>query len=77
MNSAQRRQARRKFPHVVSMSADKHRRYFEHDAQVDQGRAWCRRQFEKGSWLYRESWNRADFKFAREQDAVLFALRWL
>ena len=76
MNSAQRRRARRGFPYVVVVRAQEYKRYFEHDNRVDQGRAWCRRQFEKGSWLYREGWDHAEFKFAREQDAVYFSLKW-
>lgn len=76
MNSSQRRQARRGFPHIVSMSADKHRRYYEHDAQVEQAAKWCRKQFGKGSWRTAEGWARTEFKFAREKDAIYFALKW-
>lgn len=77
MNSAQRRQARREFAHIVSMSSDQHLRYFEYDAEVDRAVKWCRKQFGKGSFRMAEGWARADFKFARKKDAVHFALKWL
>lgn len=76
MNSAQRRQARREFAHIVSMSANHHRLYRDHDAEVVQAVKWCQKQFGKGSWRIAEGWARADFKFAREKDAVYFALKW-
>lgn len=76
MNSAQRRQVRREFTHIVSMSANRHRRYHDHDAEVDQAAKWCRKQFSKGSWRMAEGWARTEFKFAREKDAVYFALKW-
>ncbi len=77
MNSAQRRQARREFAHIVSMSANQHRLYLEHDAEVARAAKWCQKQFGKGSWRMAERWARADFKFAREKDAVYFAMKWL
>jgi hypothetical protein len=61
---------------MVIMSANQHRRYFEHDAQVDQAIDWCQKHFSKGSWRMAEGWARAEFKFAREKDAVVFALKW-
>ena len=76
MNSAQRRQARREFAHTVSISANRHRLYRDHDAEVSQAVKWCRKQFSRGSWRMAEGWARADFKFAREKDAVYFALKW-
>lgn len=76
MNSAQRRQARREFPHIVSMQAPESRRYFEHDARVEQAQKWCRRQFGSKGWRMAEGWQHAEFKFAREKDAVYFSLKW-
>lgn len=76
MNSAQRRQSRREFPHVVSMQASESRRYFEHDARVTKARTWCRKQFGKGAWRMAEGWDHTEFKFAREKDAAFFALKW-
>jgi hypothetical protein len=76
MNSAQRRQARREFAHIVTMSASQHRVYFEHDARVDLAVKWCQKQFGRGSWRMTEGWFRTEFKFAREKDAVYFALKW-
>ena len=76
MNSAQRRQARREFPHLVEVKARAEERYFEHDARVDGGRRWCRKQFKKGAWRYTEHFDHSVFYFADERDAVHFALKW-
>ena len=76
MNSAQRRRARREYPHIVKMSADRHRRYFEHDAEVDRAAKWCRKQFGSNGWRLSEGWSHTVFKFARERDAAFFALKW-
>lgn len=76
MNSAQRRQARREFPHIVTMQARENRRYFEHDDRVAKACTWCRRQFGSKGWRLSEGWQHAEFKFAREKDAVYFALKW-
>ena len=76
MNSAQRRQARREFPHVVTMKAREGRRYFEHDDQVMKACTWCQRQFGKGTWRLTSGWDHSEFKFARERDAIYFALKW-
>lgn len=76
MNSAQRRKTRRKFSHVVAMSVGRHQQFVEHDAQVAQAAKWCSKQFGKYSCRIIVCWSRTEFKFAREQDAILFALRW-
>ena len=76
MNSAQRRQARREFPHIVIVKAPESRRYFEHDARVAQAAKWCRKQFGRGGWRMSEGWQHSEFKFAREKDAVYFSLKW-
>ena len=76
MNSAQRRQARRGFPHMVTVRPNDSEKYFEHDNRVDAGRAWCRRQLTNGSWRAMELWDEAIFYFAKEQDATYFALKW-
>lgn len=76
MNSAQRRQARREFPHIVEVKARSDERYFEHDGRVDAGRKWCRRQFKNGSWRYTEHFDHSVFYFTNERDATFFALKW-
>ena len=76
MNSAQRRHARREFPHMVEVKARPEEMYFQHDRRLDSGRAWCRRQFKKGAWRYTEFWDHAIFYFANERDATFFALKW-
>ena len=76
MNSAQRRQARREFPHRVTVKPRAGERYFEHDNRVDGGRFWCRRQLKKNSWRSTELWDEAIFYFANERDAAFFALKW-
>lgn len=76
MNSAQRRRARREFPHVVLLNPAKSERYFQHDNRVDKARGWCRRQFVQGTWTSKELWDHAEFKFSNQKDAVYFALKW-
>ena len=76
MNSAQRRQARREFPHMVEVKPRDGERYFEHDGRVDDGRKWCRKQLKKNSWRATEMWDHAIFYFANEKDATFFALKW-
>ena len=76
MNSAQRRQARREFPHVVAIRAIESPRYFDHDHRVSVARTWCRRQFGQGNFRSHTDWDHTEFKFAREKDAALFALKW-
>jgi len=76
MNSAQRRQARREHPHMVTIKARESDRYLDHDSRVDRGRAWCRKQLKKGSWRSSDFWDEAIFYFATEKDATYFALKW-
>lgn len=76
MNSAQRRQARREFPHVVAIKAAPDERYFEHDHRVSVARTWCRKQFGKGNFQSQTDWDHTDFKFTKEKDAMYFALKW-
>lgn len=76
MNSAQRRRARREFPHVVSLKPSESERYFQHDSRVAAASHWCRRQFNEGTWASKQLWNYAEFKFSKEKDAVYFALKW-
>jgi hypothetical protein len=76
MNSSQRRQARREFPHVVTMQARESQRYFEHDDRVAKACTWCQRQFGRGAWRLAEGWQHADFKFSEQKDAIYFALKW-
>ncbi len=76
MNSSQRRQARRGYPHVVQINANPMERYFHHDHKVAEAQAWCRKQFGKGKFRAHTDWDRTEFKFIREKDAVHFALKW-
>ena len=76
MNSAQRRQARREFPHQVEVKARSEERYFEHDSRVEQGRHWCRKQLKKNTWRTTEMWDYSIFYFVNEKDATFFALKW-
>jgi len=75
MNSAQRRKTAREHPHVVTLRATEHDRYFHLDDRVDNARRWCRKQC-KGSWRTIESWDCTEFKFSNQKDAVYFALKW-
>lgn len=76
MNSAQRRQARREFPHVVKLKALSGERYYDHDHRVSVAQTWCRKKFGKGNFRSQTDWDHTDFKFVREKDAVHFALKW-
>lgn len=76
MNSAQRRQARREYPHRVSVKAQMNERYHYHDSRVEQGRHWCCKQFKRGSWRTIGLWDETIFYFANEKDATYFALKW-
>ncbi len=76
MNSAQRRQARRGYPHVVAIKAIESDRYFHHDHRVSVAQTWCRRQFGRDNFRCHTDWDHTEFKFAREKDATLFALKW-
>lgn len=76
MNSLQRRKATREFPHVVKIIATTYNPWFIHDEKIYAAQKWCRQNF-KGKHRYVTAWDHAEFKFAKEQDAVVFALRWL
>lgn len=77
MNSAQRRQARREFPHRVEVKARPDKRYIDHDIKVEDSRKWCRKKLKKNSWRSVENWDETVFYFANEKDATFFALKWL
>ena len=54
------------------------KKYWPHQAEVDWRmikdiERWCYTHFKSGNWRSTELW----FAFKREQDFVLFALRWL
>lgn len=76
MNSAQRRQARREFSHVIAIRAVTSERYFDHDHRVSVAQTWCRKQFGKNNFRCQSDWDSTEFKFVREKDAALFALKW-
>jgi hypothetical protein len=71
-----------RFPYVVYVPMQNLR-------NVYRSRAWCEKQFGKqidvdnltGSWTYVwagvERMREYEYRFAREQDAVLFSLKWL
>lgn len=58
---------------LVARSTD---HYFEHDDEVMFARNWCSRNC-RGVYKVTKDWDHAEFKFAIEKDAVLFALKWL
>ena len=76
MNSKQRRQSKREFPHVIKLVAKAGEHYFEHDDKVMTARNWCRRNCRNG-FTVDSRWDQAEFKFATEKDAVYFAIKWL
>ncbi len=50
--------------------------YYEHDDYVEEARKWCK-QYCDGTYNVNAYWDHAKFKFAKEKDAVIFALKWL
>ena len=74
MNSSQRRKATRAHPHEVTLRACAGESWFKHDVLVMEAKKWCNKKA-KG-WIADPRWDHTVFKFSREQDAVLFALRW-
>jgi len=76
MNSAQRRKSKREFPHTIKLVAQNGKRYFEHDEKVNNARKWCDRNF-RDSYRVIYRYDNAEFKFTKEKDAVIFALKWL
>jgi hypothetical protein len=76
MNSAQRRKTNRRFPHVIKIVATTYSPYFIHDDKIEDARKWCQQQF-NGKHYFTTGWDHAEFKFTKEKDAVIFALKWL
>ena len=76
MNSAQRRRNKREFPYSIKLFPGAGWRYFEHDDNVDHAHDWCKEQVKNGYRVI-TAWNHAEFKFVKEKDAVIFALKWL
>jgi hypothetical protein len=76
MNSSQRRKLKREFAHSITLIAKPNIRYFEHDDMIYDARNWCRRNC-RGGYVVNIKWDLAEFKFATEKDAVVFALKWL
>jgi len=76
MNSSQRRKNRRECSHAITLVANVGEHYFEHDDRVMVARNWCNRNC-RGTYNVTINWDSAEFKFAMEKDAVLFALKWL
>ena len=75
MNSAQRRKLKRKYPYTIQLVPGQGWRYFEHDNNVRNARKWCNKNV-KG-YKVDSYWDIAEFKFTKEKDAVIFALKWL
>lgn len=76
MNSSQRRKSKRELSHSIKLVANVGEHYFEHDDKVMVARNWCSRNC-RGVYKVARDWDHAEFKFAREKDAVVFALKWL
>ncbi len=76
MNSSQRRKLVRMFPHVVNFVATSYQPYYIHDEKIADARKWCQKYL-KGKHRVITGWDHAEFKFATEKDAVVFALKWL
>ena len=76
MNSKQRRKNKREFPHIIKLVATTYEPYFIHDDKIEDARNWCQRHFNNKHQVTTE-WDHAEFKFAMEKDAVIFALKWL
>ena len=75
MNSSQRRQEKRKFKHVVTLSSlgknNERNRYWE---AVD----WCVERFGTEGTRWRDRYRSdREFKFASEKDAIIFAITWV
>ena len=75
MNSNQRRQEKRKFKHVVTLSQrvenNGNIRYWE---AVD----WCDERFGTDGTRWRDRYSSdREFKFASEKDAIIFAITWV
>lgn len=76
VNSSQRRQSKRGFPHSIKLVAETGFAYFEHDDKVMAARNWCKWHCRDG-FKVKTDWDHAAFQFATEKDAVMFALKWL
>jgi hypothetical protein len=76
VNSSQRRKSNRELPHAIKLVASADEHYFEHDDKVMTARNWCSRHC-RGTYKVSTDWDHAEFKFAKEKDAVIFALKWL
>jgi hypothetical protein len=76
MNASQRRRILRKFPHIIKLVATTYEPFFMHDDKIEDARKWCSRHF-NGKYQVTTEWDHAEFKFATEKDAVIFALKWL
>ena len=76
MNSKQRRQIERRYKHGITLIV-RDERYYQFDERVELARQWCKKKFEKDSWIRKADWDRSTFYFAKESNAVYFGLTWL
>ena len=76
MNASQRRKSKRELPHAISIIATEYQPYYIHDDKIEDARKWCQKYL-KGKHRVITGWDHAEFKFATEKDAVVFALKWL
>lgn len=44
--------------------------------KVSEMRAWCRENCERGTWSREDLHTRSNFVFDKEDDVVLFVMRW-
>lgn len=76
MNSKQRRQRYRAFPHEFTIHAKQHERYFGFDERVDQANAWLKKQAKRSQWTRdRHGYNHQTFRFRDGGLATAFALK--
>lgn len=76
MNSSQRRKNKREFPYLVRLDAAMYSPYYVHDEKIEDARGWCRKKIGDKHKVTMD-WDHAVFKFAREKDAIHFALKWV
>ena len=76
MNSSQRRKSKRELPYSIKLIAKTTEHYFDHDDRVMFAHTWCKHKCH-GTYKVTRDWDHAEFKFSKEKDAVVFALKWL
>lgn len=73
MNSSQRRTINRKHPYHISMIGKRNYEFYD---SVDAAEKWCKKKC-AGGFYSTACTDGVLFRFAREKDAVFFALKFL